>query len=186
MSPFMNFAFRFLLSPQATQEPEQHTVHPYAHWFSHQRSNDNIFRPISFPDVIPRLSSSFHHIEGDFLALETSKQILGGHRDSTGYDLIVTLFFIDTSLNIIATLEKIRDLLRPGGTWINLGPLLWTGGSQASMELSLDEVLALAEKVGFEVDLSSRRTLDCEYTADAKAMMKWIYNAEFWTAKLKS
>ena len=82
-------------------------------------------------------------------------------------------------------------MLRPGGRWINLGPLLWSGGAQARVELSLEEVLALARTVGFQIEgeqengtlpLYRRRTVPCEYTADQYAMMKWIYQTEFWVA----
>ncbi|THH05472.1 hypothetical protein EW145_g4773 [Phellinidium pouzarii] len=173
LSPFMNIAFRFLLSPDETPAVSYHSLHPFAHWFSHQRSNTTLFRSISFPDALPRLSGFFRLLEGDFLQLATPEK----------YDYVVTQFFIDTSLNIISTLEQIHRLLRPGGVWINLGPLLWTGGAQAALELSLEEVHSLADKVGFEVDPRSRKIIDCEYTADKEAMMKWIYRAEFWTAK---
>ncbi|KAH8110550.1 N2227-domain-containing protein [Phellopilus nigrolimitatus] len=166
LSPYMNFAFRFLLSPETTHSLQQHTLHPFAHWFSHQRSNAALFRAVSIPDALPRLSSSFHLLESDFLKLAMPEK----------YDYVVTQFFIDTSLNIITTLEQIHRLLRPRGVWINLGPLLWTGGAQAALELSLEEVLALADKVGFDIDPRSRRT----------AMMQWIYKAEFWTAQRRS
>ena len=114
----------------------------------------------------------------------------------------MTLFFIDTSTNIINTVEHIHTLLRPGGTWINLGPLLWSSGAQAHLELSLEEVLDLVHKTGFDVhgpdtgtnvrdstagpdsdaDVRRRRTVVCEYTADPSAMMQWLYHAEFWVA----
>jgi len=70
------------------------------------------------------------------------------------------------------------------------------------MELSLKEVLHLAETVGFRLNkenpegdkagrakrrgesekdrIRCRRTIECEYTADQAAMMSWIYKAEFW------
>lgn len=58
------------------------------------------------------------------------------------------------------------------------------------MELSLDEVLALARETGFtiagdsgEVEEKRRqRAVECEYTADKTAMMRWLYQAEFWVA----
>jgi carnosine N-methyltransferase len=106
-----------------------------------------------------------------------------------GYHIITTLFFIDTSLNVIETIEHIYRLLRPGGTWINLGPLLWSGGAQAKVELSLEEVMSVAEAIGFmfdreiKPDKRSGRTVECEYTADSRAMMQWIYKAEFWVAR---
>ncbi|TDL16908.1 N2227-like protein [Rickenella mellea] len=178
LSSFMSLALRFLLSPITTTSASQYTIHPYAHWFSHQETNKNLFRGISFPDVVPRLCETFRLVEGDFLNLK-ALQREGG----SGYDFIVTLFFIDTSLNIASTIEQIYYLLRPGGTWINLGPLLWTGGAETAVELSLDEVLKLAGIVGFVVDNASRERVPCEYTADSEAMMKWVYQAEFWVAK---
>jgi hypothetical protein len=183
LSYFMTLAFRFLLSPTTTTYPGQHSVRPYAHWFSHQRTADSAFRSIFFPDVVPRLSSNFHLIERDFATLTapTTAQLQGYHN-------VTTLFFIDTSLNVIETIEHIFELLRPGGTWINLGPLLWTGGAQAKVELSLAEVMSLADSVGFIFEheaggIRSSRTVDCEYTADSRVMMQWIYKAEFWVAR---
>jgi hypothetical protein len=109
-----------------------------------------------------------------------------GRDPSTGYDYIITLFFIDTSLNIFSTLEHIYHLLRHDGTWINLGPLLWTSGTRAKVELSLHEVMEAATRVGFVMaDDEKPRTIECEYTADVNAMMKWIYLAEFWVARKK-
>ena len=181
----MNLAFRFLLSPSHTQRPNQHVLQPYASWFSHQRATETLFRKVSFPDIIPRLSDNLVLAESDFLSLRAPE-------GTPGYDFVVTLFFIDTSLNAIETLEHIHALLRPGGRWINLGPLLWTSGSQAAVELSLEEVLKLAEMMGFDVagagegvagfERTGRRTVECEYTADKTAMMKWLYQAEFWVA----
>lgn len=181
LSHFMTLALRFLLSPATTQRAEQHTIYPYVYWFSHQRSNDALFRPVAFPDAVPRLGERLHLVEGDFLA----------HRAT--YDVVATLFFIDTSLNVIATLEHIFELLRPGGMWINLGPLLWPGGGQARVELSLDEVLRLAKMIGFEIEGEDgspleaealrRRGVRCEYTGDRRAMMKYMYDAEFWVAR---
>ncbi|KZT33794.1 N2227-domain-containing protein [Sistotremastrum suecicum HHB10207 ss-3] len=203
ISPYMNLAHRFLLSPKTTTMPNQHTIHPYSHWFSHQRTTDSLMRAITFPDMIPRLSENLHLIEGDFLSLPTPKlQVLAQSTPSPpspsnandvdseehGYDYIVTLFFIDTSLNILSTLQKIQSLLRPGGTWINLGPLLWTGGASSVMELSLDEMMEAVRMSGFVVQEGSdgvrgRRTVECEYTADKNAMMKWVYQAEVWVAR---
>ena len=171
----MNLAFRFLLSPQTTWEVDQHKLHPFIHWWSHQQSTSSTFRQVSFPDVVPRLSDTFHLDEGDFFKLFAS------------WSYIVTLFFIDTSLNVIKTIQHIYSLLEPGGVWINLGPLLWTS-SGVALELSLDEVLRVVELVGFEllpVNETGERVemVECEYTSDSEAMMRWVYRAAFWTAR---
>ncbi|KAH9834161.1 N2227-like protein-domain-containing protein [Rhodofomes roseus] len=185
LSFFMNLAFRFLLSESTTEHVNQHTLQPYASWFSHQRTVDALFRSVQFPDTVPRRSTNLELAECDFLGLERPPALRTG--GPAGYDFIVTLFFIDTSLNIVETLEHIHGLLKPGGTWINLGPLLWTGGGQAALELSLEEVLRLAGMIGFEIASDTdgprrRRTIECEYTADREAMMRWLYQAGFWVA----
>ncbi|KAF9459394.1 N2227-like protein-domain-containing protein [Collybia nuda] len=194
LSFFMSLAFRFLLSDEATTSKNQHHLRPYAHWFSHQRSNESLFRTVSFPDAIPRLTPNLQLAEVDFLTLSPPTRTLrnpesfwssSGPQDLPGYDYIVTLFFIDTSLNIFATIEHIFTLLRPGGTWINLGPLLWTSGGQAKLELSLAEVINAATEIGFifrEDDICAQRAVECEYTGDLSAMMRWVYKAEFWVA----
>jgi len=190
-SYFMILAMRFLFSPTATTKTNQHQIQPFAHWFSHQRSNEALFRTISIPDVVPRFSPSLELIEEDFLKLRSPRDTFHNPSDKTtsGYDFIVTLFFIDTSINIFSTIEKIYHLLRPGGVWINLGPLLWPGGAQAKVELSLDELMHVIQEICFSVhsgvdidDVKAPRTVECEYTSDQSAMMRWIYHAEFWVA----
>ena len=37
------------------------------------------------------------------------------------FDAVVTLFFIDISVNVVDFLSNIHRLLKPGGVWINLG-----------------------------------------------------------------
>jgi hypothetical protein len=171
----MNLAFKFLLSPQTTQEVGQHTLHPFIHWWSHQQSTSSTFRQVSFPDAIPRLSDTFHLDEGDFFTT------------LPGWSYIVTLFFIDTSLNVINTIQHIYSLLDPGGTWINLGPLLWPS-SGVALELSLDEVVRVVQLVGFELLPVNEcgevvEMVECEYTSDSEAMMRWLYKAAFWIAR---
>lgn len=94
----------------------------------------------------------------------------------------MTCFFIDTAKNIIDYLNVIYQVLKEGGVWINLGPLLWqfvlptflssaltsADGSflpsrsfennstkDPSIELSLDEVKTLCAEIGFVIKASS-------------------------------
>lgn len=183
----MSLGLRFLLHPSTTSKVYQHIIHPFSHRFTNQRSNDLLFRSIRFPDVIPRYSSHFTLAEGDFLHQTPPERENG----ESGYDFIVTQFFIDTGHNVVATLSQIHSLLRPGGTWINLGPLLWAGGGTVMLELSLDEVLEVARGVGFEIlgqeqgKTFQQRTVACEYTADKLGTFQRIYHAEFWVARKK-
>ncbi|CAG8538328.1 11348_t:CDS:10 [Acaulospora colombiana] len=69
LSYYMNLCLRFLLSEKNTERTNQHTLHPYSHWWSHQRSNENTFRGISLPDVLPRRIPNWTLLEEDFLGL---------------------------------------------------------------------------------------------------------------------
>lgn len=40
------------------------------------------------------------------------------------FDSVVTVFFLDTAHNVIAYIETIYDVLKPGGYWVNLGNVL--------------------------------------------------------------
>ena len=172
LSPYMNFVTQHLFT---TSHPVQHTIHPWAHRFSNQRSAEANFRSVSIPDVVPRPSSTFRLLEQDFLNIKEG-----------GYDYIVTQFFIDASSNTVSIIEQIHKLLTPNGRWINLGPLLWAGGGTVHMELSLEEVRRVVEIVGFELesgDVKEARRVACEYTSDKEAMFRRVYEAEFWVAK---
>ena len=46
-----------------------------------------------------------------------------GEDTARSFDGFVSCFFIDTAPNILDYVIAIRRLLRPGGVWINLGPL---------------------------------------------------------------
>lgn len=161
----MTLPLRYLCS-DATTLPNQHRICPYQFSLSHTRNTSDLFRPVSFPDAVPRLGPSFKLVEGDFLAMT-----------SEGYDVVVTMFFIDTAFNVIDYLQQIRDVLKPGGMWINLGPLLWTSGSGAILRLSVEELLALANLVGFDVQEGTRRRIDTEYTSNARGMMRSVYSS---------
>ncbi|KAJ1310024.1 hypothetical protein OPQ81_006778 [Rhizoctonia solani] len=173
-----------------------------------QCSNNTTKKSKTFDELYVS-GGKFELIESDFLSLSSPIQ-----PSDRGYDFIVTLFFIDTATNVLAYLDQIYALLRNnrglaapspgsrlslGGTWINLGPLLWPPG--ASLEPSLEEVLALAERVGLDIvgehhsarssneavnPVEIRRTLECQYTANRAGMMKWMYQAEFWVAKRRN
>jgi carnosine N-methyltransferase len=84
------------------------------------------------------------------------------------FDAVVTCFFIDTAHNIIGYLEVIHGVLKPGGIWIHLGPLLWhwADGSwdDLSIELSLADVQQVAQLLGFE--LVQQQSVDAAYIGE--------------------
>jgi carnosine N-methyltransferase len=140
-------------------------------------------RPLSFPDVSLN-STSVVLIEGDFTtAFPTAGE----------YDVVVTYFFIDTARNLMSYLDTIKKVLKPGGHWINLGPLLY--GTGPFVQLSLEEILVVSEALGFEfleTDEScgektfegrTVRGMEAAYGFDDRALTKSAYNAQFWVAR---
>jgi len=60
------------------------------------------------------------------------------------WDVVVTSYFIDTLADPLAAVRLIHNLLKPGGTWINFGPLQWHQQSTGVLRLTLDELLRYA------------------------------------------
>ena len=73
-------------------------------------------------------------------------------------DLVLTSWFIDTArTDLRQTAASINRVLRPGGLWINLGPLRFHG--VASRACVIEEVLDVVLASAFEVTLSDRHEL---------------------------
>jgi hypothetical protein len=53
------------------------------------------------------------------------KEVYSAEENYQAFDSVVTCFFIDTAHNIVEYVEIINHCLKPGGYWINLGPLLY-------------------------------------------------------------
>ncbi|KAJ7075566.1 N2227-domain-containing protein [Mycena belliarum] len=178
-SHYMLLASHFVLN--RTTAVGAHTLYPYVHTFSNTPTADALLRPIAIPDVLPSDlpdGADFSLVAGDFEEVYTDAAQQGA------WDAVLTCFFIDTAKNVTSYLRTLHALLAPGGVWVNMGPLLWhwennTTGD-ASVELSLAEVKALARAVGFR--LSDERTIDTAYTSNAQGMLGYVYHAAFWTA----
>lgn len=68
------------------------------------------------------------------------------------FDAVVTQWFIDDcGQDIHELFPKINALLKPGGKWINIGPLIYRGGGFATL-YSSQETVQIAEHCGFKVE----------------------------------
>lgn len=182
---YMNILTRFLrhLSPNTT------TLHPFLDSFSHHRTPSSQTRAVVFPDQ-PVSPSAILHVEGDFTTVFTAQR--------GTYDVVLTYFFIDTARNLVSYLDTIKRVLRKGGYWVNLGPLLY--GSAPFVQLSLEDILIVSEALGFsfvettaaESGICGRRTFDgrsvrgmeAVYSFDDQALTKSAYKAQYWVAQL--
>ncbi|KAJ7138571.1 N2227-like protein-domain-containing protein [Mycena filopes] len=167
-----------------TDKINAYTIYPYVHSFSNVASHEVMLSPVTIPDVLPSAlppGVDFSLVAGDF------EEIFGpdSNEPQAGqWDAVLTCFFIDTAKNITSYLRIIHSILAPGGVWVNMGPLLWhwenNTTNDPSIELSLDEVKALARAIGFRI--SDERTIDTTYTSNAQGMLGYVYHAAFWTA----
>jgi SAM-dependent methyltransferase len=200
ISPSMNMAYHYLTTLTTPQDAA--TFYPYVDWWSHRATTAHLKRAVEFPDDIATLSLSSPQqqseallpislLEGDFTTA------LRSHAGT--YDAIATHFFLDTAPNILTYLETLHSLLKHGGVWINFGPLLY--GSAPAVQLSLDEVIAVAEDLGFEVEdgegLSEEicgrpmefdrrvRGQEVPYASDVESLSRNAYLAQFWVARKK-
>ncbi|KAF6835793.1 methyltransferase family [Colletotrichum plurivorum] len=193
-----------------TSRAGQHTIYPWVHTFSNHRTRTNHLRGYAVPDIHPATelaaagssAGTMAMCAADFLCLYADAD----HADT--YDVVATVFFLDTAPNLVRYLETIHHCLRPGGVLVNFGPLLWHFENNApgnhgrdtdgdgehdynnssgiadpgSFELSDDEVMALVEKVGFVVE--KRETgIEAPYIHDRESMLSTTYRASFWVAR---
>lgn len=110
-----------------------HTIFPWCHTFVNHKTRDRQLQSVKVPDVHPgttlqgtnpdipltRQPGEMSMSASDFICLYGDEE----HKDV--YDAVATVFFIDTAPNFIRYIETIRNCLKSGGIWTNIGPLLW-------------------------------------------------------------
>lgn len=162
-SMYMNLAYRFVDSLPAGQ---YHSFHPFIESWSHHATTEDMQRAATFPDVSIS-KSSLVMVEGDFsTAFATQKN---------HYDFVVTHFFIDTARNLMDYLETIHDVLKSGAYWINTGPLLY--GTGPWVQLSLDEIIAVIEDMGFVLEDLADTCGDHTFADEKVRWMPSIYGS---------
>ncbi|KAI9863359.1 MAG: hypothetical protein M1813_003801 [Trichoglossum hirsutum] len=128
-----------------TSRAHQFPLYPFALNFSNHVSRSDQLRRVMVPDVHPgtalressigRSTHAFQRIgmaTGDFMVVYSD----AAH--AAVYDAVATVFFIDTAPNLLRYIETVHHCLKPGGIWINLGPLLWHFGDSGPVTDSND------------------------------------------------
>ncbi|KAK8121357.1 hypothetical protein PG999_005477 [Apiospora kogelbergensis] len=192
-STYMIAAYRYLESHPAA---DSHVLHPFIDSLSHHATTTDLQRPIVFPS--PESASLLNDpsrvllVEGDFTTVFSSSSSSGS------YDVIITYFFLDTARNLLSYLDTVFRLLRPGGHWLNLGPLLY--GTGPWVQLSLDEIVRVTEDMGFELldldpvcgeptfpgdagSLGKVQGMEAIYGSNARGLTKSSYMAQSWVAQ---
>jgi len=176
-SYYMLMFSSFMLN--ATQEKEEFVIHPWMHNRSNHRAATDQWREARVPDEVPGDSrlppgACMSMAAGDFA------EVYGDPGERGMWDAVVTCFFIDTGHSVVEYLECIANCLRPGGVWVNFGPLLYHWEeytNELSIELSLEEVLDAARSFGLDIERTETRVVD--YTSDPLSMHRTTYSCEF-------
>ncbi|XP_066510369.1 carnosine N-methyltransferase-like isoform X2 [Hoplias malabaricus] len=174
---FMLFSSNFVLN--RCEKENALTLYPWVHQFSNNKQSADQTRPISFPDVNPQSlppDSNFSMTAGDFLEVYT---------DSDTWDCVATCFFIDTAHNVLDYIETIWNILKPGGVWINLGPLLYhfeNMANELSIELSYEDIKDVILKYGFQLEVE-RESVLTTYTENDRSMLRYLYDCVFFVVR---
>jgi len=147
---------------------QRHMFYPLLHLpFMDEWDFSTRMRPSLFPDTGGAVAGWANGSTPGSISLRLAKSSFytaAAFADS--YDVVATSFFIDTG-NIIHNMATIAHVLKPGGLWVNAGPLHY---HRPTLPLSHTNVLALAESMGLELLHESRVTSD--YAAETEVTMK--------------
>ncbi|XP_078667101.1 carnosine N-methyltransferase-like [Branchiostoma floridae x Branchiostoma belcheri] len=174
---FMLFASNYILNK--CEGTNSITLHPWIHQFCNNRSSRDQVRPVAIPDIDPHSlpqGGNFSMTAGDFLEV---------YREQEVWDCVATCYFIDTAHNIVSYVETIHNILKPGGYWINLGPLLYhfaDMASEASVELSYEDLRSVILEFGFEIlkEDTKRPTM---YIQNTRSMLQYEYDCVYFVAR---
>lgn len=183
---FMLMTTNLLLN--RTEEPEQFGIHPWMDRRNNIFDRKNARRLVRFPDVAPldliadNPGYQMSMCAGEFLEV---------YREHVGeWDGLVTCFFIDTAPNIFDYIEAFHRMLKPGGVWTSIGPLMYHWSDAAgdnderygrSIELSFDEIRHVIKSYGFEFLHEERRC--CKYAINSGSMLQNQYNTVQFTVR---
>lgn len=190
--------FASSLALNYTEKVGHFTLAPFVATPNDHASRDSQFRSFSIPDVHPASELSSDDCERMSMAVGDFREIYGGEDNREAFHAVATVFFIDTAPNLIRYIQTISNCLKPGGIWINLGPLHWhhhpgeEGNKKANdelddpilLELTDEEVVALVQHYGFVIEKHERSgSFGTGYQANSESMLRSVYYPSFWVAR---
>ena len=178
-SYFCLLASNFILNE--SEQVDQFSLHPYIHNFNNLKQDEDAFREVKVPDMCPLLEMTdqskydFAMASGEFI------DVFG--ENVKKWDSIATCFFIDTAHNVIDYIATMNKILKPGGLWVNIGPLHWHYSEQPNeqqVQISLQELQKLISKMGFRIRRMEMR--ETQYTGRIDCMQNLGYESVFFSA----
>ena len=182
-SYYMLLASSFMMNQ--TVEANQWTIFPWVLCSNNSKSDADQMKAVPIPEVNPVSMvpgpGFLSMCGGDFVEVYSSPDYRGH------FDCVATNFFIDTAHNVVEYLEIISSILKEGGYWINIGPLLfhWADShsylpnEEMSIEISLEDVKAIAAAYGLKC--IREEFVPASYTSNHRALFQTTYTCAFWT-----
>ena len=193
---------------------EAYPLFPFASTFSNVVSRRDQLRKILIPDVHPGQVSAAATAQGSFVGRMdmTAADFMVLYSEAAqreAFDAVVTVFFIDTAPNLMRYIKTIHNCLKPGGVFVNTGPLLWHFddrapdpnsnkgegdarkdsskdqgiGEPGSFELTSEEVLLLVKNLGFTIEKHEILSEGVGYIQNPQSMMQNLYRVSHWIAR---
>ncbi|KAL8737741.1 MAG: hypothetical protein Q9181_001398 [Wetmoreana brouardii] len=196
-----------------TERAEQYELFPFASDFSNTISRAHQLKAVKTPDVHPAtalvqasVQSRMHATDRMNMTAADFTELYGDEKHNEMFDAVATVFFLDTAPNVIKYIKTIHNCLSTGGIWANHGPLLWhwadrgtspneesaghsddhkpaSNWSEGRVELSVEEVIMLVSKMGFEIEFQEIRREGCGYIQNPDSMLQHHYRTSHWTPK---
>ncbi|XP_008560098.1 carnosine N-methyltransferase [Microplitis demolitor] len=176
-SLFMLFASYFVLNK--CREVNSFKIYPWVHQYMNNLYSSHQTLDVSFPDVNPSdlpENAQFSMTAGDFLEV---------YNEYDHWNCIATCFFIDCANNVVQFIETIYKTLKPGGVWINLGPLLYHFSdmpNEDSIEPSYEVVRQVILGFGFKIE-KEKTQVKTRYAQNINSMLQCEYNSVYFVCR---
>lgn len=176
ISLYMLLCFTYLLNNSTKKE--EFTLQPFIHTLSNLFKVESAFKKIKIPDE--NIKEELSKTDTGKITMSSGDFCLSFVNKSNLFDSVVTCFFIDTANNIVEYIETIHNILKVGGLWINVGPLLYhhtDSYNEVSIELAWDEIKEIIIGYGFE--FTKEKRIETTYSTDKDSMVERVYKCVF-------
>ncbi|ORM41934.1 Carnosine N-methyltransferase [Babesia sp. Xinjiang] len=152
------------------------TLYPYCLSTSNRVNHEDQMFSCRLPDAAPAEQEGngmFSMCTGEFTEVYSNVE--------EPFDAVLTCFFLDTAKNVVAYIRTCAKVLRKGGLWANIGPLLYHYADLGhnSVELSWEELRRIIT-IWFNIVREEWR--DANYTTNQRSMMKTQYKCIYFEA----
>ncbi|XP_018331696.1 carnosine N-methyltransferase [Agrilus planipennis] len=173
---FMLIASFYVLN--LCKKVDEFEIYPWIHQYCNNLSAEHQTLSVRFPDVCPTPipESKFSMTAGDFVEVYT---------EPNEWNCVATCFFIDCAPNVVHFVELIYHILKPGGVWINLGPLLYhysDAKNEKSIEPSFEVLCEVISRVGFVME-KKKIGVKTRYCQNPMSMLQYEYDSVFFVCR---